>query len=143
MQYKYFTFHIQYAIIQTSFKDACIFSYKEVKSVTKKELCEKYSVPPEMFDEYKSCGLCRSDCDFADSDIECISLMMSLKDAGLDSEHAKECMKLMYSDGAKCGKCLEILKKQRSRTLDEIHALEKQLENTDCLIYKLKKQIKE
>ena len=68
---------------------------------------------------------------------------VELKDAGLDSEHAKECMKLMYSDGKKCGKCLEILKKQRSRTLDEIHALEKQLENTDCLIYKLKKQIKE
>lgn len=111
--------------------------------MTKKELCEKYSVPSEMFDECKSCGLCRSECDFADSDIECISLMMSLKDAGLDSEHVKAYMKFMYSDGGKCEKCLEILKKQRSRTLDKIHTLEKQLENTDCLIYKLKKQIKE
>lgn len=111
--------------------------------MTKEELCEKYSVPPDVFDEYKGCGLCESDCDLADSDIECISLMMSLKDAGLDRKQTRQYMRLMYSDGQRREKCLEILKKQRLNTLDEIHALEKQLESTDCLIYNLKKQFKE
>ncbi len=99
--------------------------------MTKKELSDKYNIPPEILDEYgKKKG------EYTDEDIERLSEIMTLKEAGFSCGEIKRYMEL--SCGSEKSECICMLNSHRSYTLNEIHEKEKQIEYLDYLRYKIK-----
>ena len=103
--------------------------------MTKDEICKNYNMPAEILDRYKTD---KKDDAYTDSDLEEISLIMTLYDSGFSDFEVSEYMKLRKCGNNKSRECLCLLEKKRNGTLDEIHIKEKQIENIDCLKYKIR-----
>lgn len=107
------------------------------------EASEKYNIPPEILKEYESWGLCKAvkkvmgSWQYDDSDLENMSLIMTLHDIGFTPEETENYMRLKLQKGASDAKLLHILNKKRSEALDEIHFREKQLQRLDYLRHKI------
>ncbi|MGN0619486.1 MAG: hypothetical protein ACI4J7_10760, partial [Ruminiclostridium sp.] len=85
-------------------------------------------------DEYEPQGQ-----EYNDSDIERISIIMTLRDIGFKKEDIKVYLLLEQIGVSTLKERLEILEVKRSAILEEMHKKEKQLECLDYLRYKLKK----
>ena len=107
------------------------------------EAGERYKIPPGILTEYMSwepsgAGEKETEgrqCD--DSDLERLSLMTTLYDAGFCMEEIGTYMRLLQeenTDGAR----LKMLECRREKTLEEIHFREKQLERLDYLRYEIR-----
>ncbi len=107
--------------------------------MTKQEVCEKYNIPIEILDKYEIIRFAgKTDVTYNDSDLERLSLIMTLCDTGFSEAEVKRYMKL-YTDGkSKRNECISMLENKRNSTLDEIHFKERQIENLDCLKYKIR-----
>ena len=114
--------------------------------VTIHEASERYNIPLEILREYESWGLCGTVktvmgvWQYDDTDLERLSMIMTLHDVGFENAEIETYMKLLLEQEGTEAQRLRILDEKRGRTLDEIHFREKQLERLDYLRYHIRKQ---
>ena len=112
--------------------------------MTIKEVNERYNVPMEILREYESWGLCGAvkkvmdTWQYDDTDLERLSLIMTLHDIGFESSEVETYMKLLEQEGTESQR-MRMLNQKRGSTLDEIHFREKQMERLDYLRHNIRK----
>ena len=114
--------------------------------MTIKEASEKYHIPLELLREYERWGLCDTvkkvmgAWQYDDRDLERLSMIMTLHDAGFTGEEVKTYMQLILSGTDTTAKRLQLLKHKRACILKAIHRRERQLDQLDHLRYKMQKE---
>lgn len=117
---------------------------REDQRMTKQEASEKYNIPISILDEYESWGLCQEvkkvmgAWQYDDTDLERLSMIMTLHDIGFTNAEVEHYMQLMLEGTHTKEQRLRMLNRRRSDALDEIHWKEKQLERLDCLRHTIK-----
>lgn len=107
------------------------------------EASEKYHIPIKILQEYESWGLCSEvkkvmgSWHYDESDIERLSMIMTLHDVGFTNEEIHKYMSLWTLGEPTKEKRKKILIQKRNEMLDEIHFKEKQLERLDYLRYEI------
>lgn len=115
------------------------------KRMTIDEASAAYKIPIEILKEYESWGLCEEvkkvmgDWKYDDSDLEKLSLIMTLHDIGFDTAEVRTYMELLLEARDTADERMRMLDEKRGKTLDEIHLREKQLDRLDYLRYKIRK----
>lgn len=110
------------------------------------EASERYNIPLEILREYESWGLCGAvkkvmgSWQYDDSDLERLSLIMTLHDIGFASDEIENYMRLLLQGEATEPGRLAILNARRNAMLDEIHFREKQLDRLNYLRYEIQKK---
>lgn len=108
------------------------------------EASKRYQIPIEILKEYESWGLCGAvkkvmgSWQYDDSDLEKLSLIMTLHDIGFNTEEIETYMRLLLEQQDTDKERLRMLEKKRAEALDEIHFREKQLDRLDYLRYKIR-----
>lgn len=116
--------------------------------MTKQEASKHFNIPIRILDEYERWGLCSAvkkvmgKWQYDDSDLEKLSLIMTLHDVGFNSKEIEIYMRLLLNDKDTDKKQLDMLNEKRDDILDRIHFREKQLERLDYLRYEINKSIK-
>lgn len=114
--------------------------------MTIQEASIKYKIPLEILQEYENWGLFRADKNemearqYNDFDLERLSLIMTLHDAGFDSAEIESYMRLSLAGMQTEPLRMRMLEQKRCSMLDEIHAREEQLNRLDYLRYKIRKE---
>ncbi len=112
--------------------------------MTKQEASERYGIPEKILDEYESWGLCGAvkkvmgDWQYDDTDIERLSLILTLHDVGFDSAEVETYMRLELEGDSTSAQRLLMLGEKRQGELDEIHFHEKQLDRLDYLRHEIR-----
>lgn len=112
--------------------------------MTKQEASERYGIPEKNLDEYESWGLCGAvkkvmgDWQYDDTDIQRLSLILTLHDVGFDSAEVETYMRLELEGDSTSAQRLLMLGKKRQGELDEIHFHEKQLDRLDYLRHEIR-----
>ncbi|GFZ30162.1 MerR family transcriptional regulator [Clostridium zeae] len=88
-----------------------------------------------LFDHVKRINGVR---EYEDKDIRHLSMIITLKNAGLSNESILKYMELSKQGENSNEEIIFILKQQRKKLLDEIHHKHKNLDSLDYLIYKIK-----
>ena len=111
------------------------------------EVSEKYKIPLALLQRYATEKTGAEGTDenrrqadsyrFTDSDIEQLSVRMTLQVIGFAEEEIAAYLRLLQEGENSAEACLNMLNKLRSRTLDTIHGKEKALERIDYLRYEL------
>lgn len=102
-----------------------------------------YNIPLDILREYESWGLCGAvkkvmgTWQYDDQDIERLSMIMTLHDIGFDKDEVENYMRLILEGKSTERQRLNMLNKQRTATLDEIHFKEMQLDRLDYLRHKI------
>ena len=110
------------------------------------EASERYNIPLEILREYESWGLCGTVKEvmgawqYDDTDLERLSMIMTLHDVGFENAEIETYMKLLLEQEGTEVQRLRMLDQKRGDTLDEIHFREKQLERLDYLRYHIRRQ---
>ena len=92
--------------------------------MTKQEMLQKYNVPPDLLDKYEAAHKCTG---FTDKDVENMSLILTLYDAGFDDAEVRDYIGFYRSGGDTAEKRTE---------------MQEQLDRIDYLRYKIKKENK-
>ena len=109
--------------------------------MTIEEARKKYNIPIKILKEYESWGLFQEvkkvmgSWQYDETDLERLSLIMTLHDLDFTVEEVEKYMKLSLEKNE--GECLNLLNKKRKGILDEVHLKEKQLSRIDYLRYKM------
>ena len=77
---------------------------------------------------------------YDDTDLERLSLIMTLHDSGFENEEVEEYMRLLLEEKNTEKQRMEMLNRRRGPALDEIHFREKQLERLDYLRCRIRRQ---
>ena len=123
-----------------------LFMRKEVDEMTIEEASQKYNIPIKILKEYESWNLCQDvkkvigSWQYDDSDIERLSVIMTLHDIGFTSEEIERFMNFMILGDSGKKECLMMLNKKRTGILDEVHLGEKKIFRLDYLRYEINKQ---
>lgn len=88
-----------------------------------------------LFDDVKRVDGIR---EYEDKDIKCLSIIMTLKNAGFNRDSILRYVELSKQGDISNIERIHILKQQRQKLLDEIHHKQKNLDCLDYLIYNLK-----
>ena len=110
------------------------------------EASERYHIPLEILHEYERWGLCGAvkkvmgSWQYDDTDLERLSLIMTLHDAGFESPEIETYMRLLLEQEGSENQRLKMLELKRRSLLDEIHFREKQLARLDYLRYHIRRQ---
>lgn len=113
--------------------------------MTLDEASKRYNIPKEILEEYISWGLCSTVCDIMgawqcdSTDLERLSMVMTLHDIGFCKEEIETYMRLMIQGKLTEEERLHMLNRRRDIALDEIHFREKQLESLDYLRHEIRK----
>lgn len=113
--------------------------------MTKDEVSNRYNIPVTILQEYESWGLCDAVkkvmgvWQYDDTDLERLSLIMTLHDIGFSRDEVETYMRLLLERNSTENERLRMLNAKRNNTLDEIHFREKQLERMDYLRHEIKK----
>ncbi len=111
--------------------------------MTINEASERYNIPMKILKEYESWGLCSEvkkvmgSWHYDQTDIERLSLIMTLHDVGFTNEEVEHYMHLALSENETSEERMSMLWKKRNGTLDEIHFKQKQLDRLDYLRYEI------
>ncbi|HIU57875.1 MAG TPA: MerR family transcriptional regulator [Candidatus Ornithomonoglobus merdipullorum] len=106
--------------------------------MTIEEASKKYCIPIKLLKEYESMELCGTVkrvmgvWQYDDTDIERLSMIMTLHDIGFSKEDIDEYMQLLLS-GQNNEECIKMLEQKRKGALSKIHVLEKRIDNIDYL----------
>lgn len=109
------------------------------------EASERYQIPMNILQEYESWGLCGAvkqvmgAWQYDDTDLERLSIIMTLHDIGFTTEEVKTYMRLLLECEDSCLQRLEMLEQKRRAALDEIHFKEHQLQRLDYLRHEIQK----
>ena len=113
--------------------------------MTIQEASECYNIPLEVLREYESWGLCGTvkkvmgAWQYDDEDIRRLSTIMTLHDVGFSNDEVEVYMRLLLEGTNTEQERLEMLRRHRDSTLDEIHFKQAQLDRLDYLRYKIQK----
>ncbi|HIS75273.1 MAG TPA: MerR family transcriptional regulator [Candidatus Merdivicinus excrementipullorum] len=116
--------------------------------MTIQEASERYHIPMDILKEYESWGLCGAvkkvmgAWQYDDTDLERLSLIMTLHDIGFDRTEIETYMRLLLEREGTDGQRMRMLNQKRRNLLDDIHFREKQLSRLDDLRYYIQKQQK-
>lgn len=111
--------------------------------MTIEEASKRYNIPIKILKEYESWGLCSEvkkvmgSWHYDETDIERLSLIMTLHDVGFTNEEVERYMRLALAGGATTDERLKMLRNRRNGTLDEIHFKQKQLDRLDYLRFEI------
>lgn len=114
--------------------------------MTKQEASERYGIPVNILDEYESWGLCSAvkkvmgAWQYDESDIERLSLILTLHDIGFGAAEVENYMRLVLEGDSTGAQRMLMLGEKRQGMLDEIHFREKQLDRLDYLRYEIRKK---
>lgn len=117
---------------------------KEVE-MTIQEASKKYNIPIKILQDYESWGLCgevkkvMGSWQYDDSDIERLSMIMTLHDIGFTNVEVEKYMRLSSQGKPAEQERMEMLNTKRDSTLDEIHFKEKQLDRLDYLRFEIQR----
>lgn len=109
------------------------------------EASQRYHIPLEILHEYERWGLCGAvkkvigSWQYDDTDLERLSMIMTLHDIGFESSEIETYMKLLLEKSDAKAQCLNILERKRQSILADIHFREKQLSHLDYLRYSIRK----
>jgi DNA-binding transcriptional MerR regulator len=110
------------------------------------EASKRFQIDIEKLKYYESNGLleCKKNengvSDYQDADLQRVSLIHFLLDAGLDLEILKHFLKLLEHSAQTKDEQIRILKKQRFRLLDDLHCKQQSLDRLDYIIHEIKNQ---
>ena len=76
---------------------------------------------------------------YDESDIERLSIIMTLHDIGFTNEQVEKYIRLLLEGNSTERERLKMLSEKRNGTLEEIHFKEKQLDRLDYLRFEIKK----
>ena len=105
--------------------------------MTKQEMLKKYNIPAELLDKYEKIKKCTV---YTDKDIENISMIMTLYDAGFDNDEVKKYIGLCLCGEDTAFQRSAMLAEKRKSTLDAIHLKQKQLNGIDYLRYTIMRE---
>lgn len=111
--------------------------------MTIREVSEKYKIPLKILQEYEAWRSCEEDKKAADSrqydesDLERLSMIMTLHDIGFDTAEIKRYMQLLMKGKSSVKEREQMLNEKRNERLDEIHRKQKQLDRIDYLRFEL------
>ena len=114
--------------------------------MTIEEASERYNIPIKILQEYERWGLCgevkkvMGAWKYDQTDIERLSLIMTLHDVGFTNEEVEQYMRLEMSGSETAGERLETLRRKRNGTLDEIHFKQEQLDRLDYLRFEISRR---
>ena len=109
------------------------------------EASKPYNIPLNIPHQYGRWGLCNAvkkvmgAWQYDDTDLERLSLIMTLHDIGFESSEIEIYMKLLSEKENSEDQRLKILEDKRRNILDDIHLKEKQLNYLDYLRYNIYK----
>ena len=112
------------------------------------EASERYNIPIKILQEYESWGLCgevkkvMGAWQYDDSDVERLSIIMTLHDIGFTNDEIEKYMRLLVDGDYTETERMKMLENKRNGTLDEIHFKQQQLDRLDYLRYEIKVQNK-
>ena len=112
------------------------------------EANERYSIPMKVLKEYESWGLCSEvkkvmgSWQYDQTDLERLSLIMTLHDVGFTNVEVEHYMRLALSENETSEERMSMLQKKRNGTLEEIHFKQKQLDRLDYLRYEISRASK-
>ena len=115
--------------------------------MTIEEASERYNIPMKILKEYEEWGLCGAvkkvmgAWHYDDSDLEKLSLIMTLHDVGITTQEVEAYMRLFLDENGTGEQQMEMLHRQRDNVLDEIHFREKQLERLDYLRHEIRREM--
>lgn len=113
--------------------------------MTIQEASKKYNIPIKILRDYESWGLCgevkkvMGSWQYDDSDIERLSMIMTLHDIGFTNVEVEKYMRLSSQGEPAEQERMEMLNTKRDSTLDEIHFKEKQLDRLDYLRFEIQR----
>lgn len=113
--------------------------------MTMQEASDRYQIPIHILQKYESWGLCGAvkkvmgDWQYDDSDLERLSLIMTLHDVGFTIEEVETYMRLLEIPESEQAR-LRMLGRRRDAALDELHFRERQLQRLDYLRHEIQKQ---
>lgn len=113
--------------------------------MTIQEASERYRIPMEILREYESWGLCGAvkkvmgAWQYDDTDLERLSLIMTLHDVGFASDEVETYLRLLLDGPGSDARRLAMLEEKRRAALDEIHFREHQLQRLDDLRHAIRK----
>jgi len=122
------------------------FMQRKGFEMTIHEASKKYNIPIKILQEYESWGLCgevkkvMGSWRYDDSDIERLSLIMTLHDIGFTNEEIEKYMRLFFKGTSTEQERIEMLNNKRDGTLNEIHFKEKQLDRLDYLRFEIQRK---
>lgn len=111
--------------------------------LTREEACARHEIPKEAMEAYERWGLSRSDRQYAQEDLERVSMIAALYDMGFETGEVERYMRLLLSDADTSRERMKMLELRRAATLREIHLRERQLERQDYLRYQLRNEGRE
>lgn len=110
------------------------------------EASERYNIPIRILQEYESWGLCgevkkvMGSWQYDESDIERLSIIMTLHDIEFTNEEIEQYMRLLVEGDSTKAKRMKMLENKRNGTLDEIHFKQRQLDRLDYLRFEMNAQ---
>ena len=113
--------------------------------MTKEEASRQYQIPVSVLDEYERWGLygavkkVMGNWQYDDTDLERLSIIMTLHDIGFTSGEVETYMRLLLEGPHTAARRLAMLEEKRSAALDEIHFREHQLQRLDYLRHAIRK----
>ena len=113
--------------------------------MTIQEASERYQIPMPILREYERWGLCGAvkkvmgQWQYDDTDLERLSIIMTLHDIGFTMEEVEAYMRLLLEQSHTESQRLHMLDEKRSAALDEIHFKERQLQRLDYLRHEIRK----
>lgn len=113
-------------------------------SMTKQEASERYKIPIKILEEYEKWGLCHEvkkvmgSWQYDDSDLERLSMIMTLHDVGFSVREIETYMNLLMDGDHTRKQRIEMLNQRRESALDEIHLKEAQLVRLDYLRHSIR-----
>lgn len=111
------------------------------------EASKRYNIPLDILKTYESWGLCSAvkkvmgDWQYDDTDLERLSLIMTLHDIGFENPDIETYMKLLLERENTEEQRMRLLNKKRRTILEDIHFREKQLSQLDYLRYHIRKKL--
>ena len=112
--------------------------------MTRQEISRRYQIPLDVLLEYEEWALCGADkrrgddWQYDDSDLERLSMVMTLLGIGFRVREAEVYLRLTLEGEHSGAQRLRMLEERRSAILEEIHCKERQLQRLDCLRHALR-----
>lgn len=112
--------------------------------MTAEEIKKRYLVPVSILQEYEQLSICRKKKDengilqYDDSDLERISLMLTLHGIGFETEETLVYMEKFLAGKSTQAERILMLEQKRGKLLDEIHDREHQISKVDYLRHQLR-----
>lgn len=108
------------------------------------EASERYNIPLDVLHEYERWGLygavkkVMGAWQYDDTDLERLSMIMTLHDIGFEPSEIENYMKLLLEQEDSGDRRLHMLEQKRRTLLDDIHFREKQISKVDYLRYQIR-----